>query len=195
MKSKNIVIIQGHPDPEKGHYCHALARAYAEGAVKNGHQVETIVAAEISVPFLKNQSEFNQATRDVSIIRAQKYLQEADHMVIIYPLWLGTMPAVLKNLLEHVLRPNVAFSMEASSKWPRKLLKDKSARVIITMGMPAWIYRWVFHAHSLKSLEQNILKFVGFAPVRHCIIGQIDSSDKKRRKWLDKIQQLGEASL
>ena len=34
-----IALIQGHPTSSGGHFCHALAEAYAEGAFAGGHQV------------------------------------------------------------------------------------------------------------------------------------------------------------
>ena len=33
MTARRILIIQGHPDASQRHFCHALAQAYAEGAV------------------------------------------------------------------------------------------------------------------------------------------------------------------
>ncbi len=39
------------------------------------------------------------------------------------------------------------------------------------MGMPALVYRWYFRAHSVRSLERNILGFVGIAPVNETLIG------------------------
>jgi hypothetical protein len=65
------------------------------------------------------------------------------------------------------------------------------------MGMPSLFYRLVFRAHSLKSLERNILRFSGFAPVRHSIIGSVDSvdsgdsGDSYRRNWLKRVGRLG----
>ena len=41
------------------------------------------------------------------------------------------------------------------------------------MGMPAFLYRWYFRAHGLKVVERNILRFVGFAPVRSTVLGGI----------------------
>ena len=79
----------------------------------------------------------------------------------IYPLWLGTMPAALKALLEQSLRPD--FAMDYTGRWPAGRLKGRSARVVVTMGMPELAYRWWFGAHSLKSLERNVLKFVGIS--------------------------------
>jgi putative NADPH-quinone reductase len=58
--------------------------------------------------------------------------------------------------------------------------------------MPAVVYRWYFRAHSVKSLERNVLGFVGFAPVRETLIGSVDSlGDKGVARWCQKLQQLG----
>jgi putative NADPH-quinone reductase len=74
----------------------------------------------------------------------------------------------------------------------KKLLKGKSARIVVTMGMPAFFYRWYFRAHSLKSLERNILAFCGIAPIKTSLIGMVDGGDgAKREKWLAKMRALG----
>ncbi len=39
--------------------------------------------------------------------------------------------------------------------------------------MPALLYRWYFQAHSIKSLERNILCSVGIKPLRETLIGMI----------------------
>jgi putative NADPH-quinone reductase len=79
------------------------------------------------------------------------------------------------------------------SMW-RKLLAGKSARVVVTMGMPAFVYRWYFGAHSLKSLECNILGFCGIGPIKETLIGMIEAPNSARRqKWLAKMRQLGRA--
>jgi putative NADPH-quinone reductase len=76
------------------------------------------------------------------------------------------------------------------------LFRGKSARVVVTMGMPALAYRWYFGAHSLKSLERNILKFVGMKPVRDTVFGMVeDASDDRRRRWLDRMRRFGERAL
>jgi putative NADPH-quinone reductase len=74
------------------------------------------------------------------------------------------------------------------------LLKGRSARIVITMGMPAFIYRWYFGAHSLKSLERNVLKFCGVGPVRETLIGMVEAGDDaKRRAWLTRMRALGQS--
>ena len=58
------------------------------------------------------------------------------------------------------------------------------------MGMPTLFYRFAYRAHSVKSLERNILKMVGFAPVEHTIIGGVDDPVKRERA-LAEMQELG----
>jgi putative NADPH-quinone reductase len=193
---KKIVIIQGHPDPAGNRLCHALAEAYGEGARAAGHAVETIRVSELDFPLLRSQADYLTGVEGTpeALEPVQRLCRDADHIVLFYPLWLGTMPALLKGFLEQVFRPGVAF--EYTKGIPKMLFRGKSARVVVTMGMPALAYRWYFGAHSLKSLERNILKFVGMKPVRDTVFGMVeDASDDRRRRWLDRMRRFGERAL
>ena len=104
------------------------------------------------------------------------------------------MPAMLKGFLEQVARPGFAFERESGGPtFTKKDLKGRSARVVVTMGMPALIYRWYFRAHSVKSLERNILGFVGISPVHKTLIGMVGNfkADDGGR-WLEKMRRLGQ---
>src|SRR5450756_3185948 len=76
--------------------------------------------------------------------------------VILFPLWLGSMPALLKGFLEQLLRPGFAFAAADGRRLPKKLLAGKSARIIVTMGLPALLYRRYIRAHRLKRLDRNL---------------------------------------
>ncbi|MBN2701614.1 MAG: NAD(P)H-dependent oxidoreductase [Methylothermaceae bacterium] len=190
--TKPIVVIQGHPDSRGGHFGHALAQAYREGAEEAGHKIELIEVARLDFPLLQNEEDWKTGAPSEAIGEAQKLLARAKHWVIIYPLWLGGMPAILKAFFEQILRPGFAITpLEGGKRWQRHL-RGKSARIVVTMGMPALLYRWYFGAHSLKSLERNILGFCGIAPIKESLIGMVASmSDSKREKWLEKMRELG----
>lgn len=190
-----IVIIQGHPDPAGGHFGHALADAYAGGVRDAGHEVETIEVAGLDFPLLRSKDDWTGSQPTADIARCQQLIEAADHIVVFYPLWLGTLPAILKAFFEQVFRPEYAISMDSETgKWKR-LLKGKSARVVVTMGMPALAYRLLYRAHSLKSLERNVLKFVGIDPVRETLIGMVESSERAREKDLKALARLGRRGL
>jgi len=190
--SKRILIIDGHPDQRAGRYVHALSKAYYDGARLGGHEVRSIIVSEIDFPLLRTSDEYQGGTAPAAIRRCQDLIECAEHVVILFPLWLGSMPALLKGFLEQTLRPGFAFAEASGLGLPKRLLSGRSARIIVTMGMPALFYRWYFRAHSLKSLQRNILRFCGFRPVNACVVGMVESmSQAQRGEWLAKIQELG----
>lgn len=191
-----ILLIQGHPDHQAPHLCHALASAYAEGARAQGHEVKTVDVASLDFPVLRSQQEWEHGALPDGLAQAQQDIAWAGHIVIFFPLWLGDMPALLKGFLEQVARPGFAFAAEGGrTAFARKGLTGRSARVVVTMGMPALVYRWFFRAHSVKSLERNILGFVGIAPVDETLIGGVGELDAAvARKWLDRMRALGRSA-
>lgn len=190
--ARRIAIIQGHPDARGGRFGHALADAYAAGAANAGLQTRLIDVARLDFPLLRSQDDWQSGPVPESIGHAQQTIAWADHLLILYPLWLGSMPALLKAFFEQVMRPGFGTSpVESGRRWKR-LLGGRSARIVVTMGMPALFYRWYFRAHSLKSFERNILRFVGIAPVRATLIGMVESGGKSpHAKWLEKLRALG----
>lgn len=189
---QHVTIIQGHPDPTGRHFCNALADAYADGAQRGGHTVKRIDVAHLNFPILRSKEDFEQGAPPPDVKTAQESIRWANHLVVLYPLWLGTMPALLKAFIEQVFRYGFAISQDEPKKMPKKLLTGKSARIVITMGMPALLYRWYFGAHSLKSLERNILGLAGISPIRETLIGMVESADDaKRDKWLEKMGEFG----
>jgi putative NADPH-quinone reductase len=190
--STQITIVQGHPDPQGGHLCHALADAYATGAREAGHELRTIDVAQLDFPLLRSQHAWTAEPLPPALAPAQEAIAWGDHLVFFFPLWLGGMPALLKGFLEQIAREGFAFAKDGSNPMGKKLLKGRSARVVVTMGMPAAVYRYYFRAHSLKALERNILGFVGIAPIHETLIGLVDGlDDKARRQWFDKLRALG----
>jgi putative NADPH-quinone reductase len=187
---KRILIIDGHPDSRPERFIHALSKAYGEGARLAGHEVRTVAVGILDFPWLRWREDFYDNPAPEAVRACQESIAWADHIVISFPLWHGTMPALLKAFLEQLLRPGFAFADEAGH-FPRALLSHKSARIIVTMGMPALVYRWFFHAHGSKSLQRSILEFCGIKPVRTSLIGMVEGSARRRTAWLARIQELG----
>lgn len=190
MDRKRIVIIQGHPDLSRRHYGYALAEAYADGAREAGHEVRRLDVASLGFPILHSRKDWEEKPND-DVLEVQKVIAWSNHIVIFYPLWLGGIPAMLKGFFEQVLRPGFAFSYPENGHRAKKLLRGKSARVVVTMGMPALFYRLYFGAHSLRSLERNILRFCGISPVRWSLIGLVEKNAQRRERWLIRMEDLG----
>jgi putative NADPH-quinone reductase len=194
--SKRILIIQGHPDAAKARFCRVLAERYMRGARHAGHEIRSIDVQDLEFPFLRTKNDFEERTAPPVIQAAQRDVVWANHVVIIYPLWLGDVPAILKAFLEQLFRPGFAFKPALKAGLPEKLLNGRSARIVVTMGMPAVFYRWYFGAHGLKNLKRNILGFCGFSPIAESVIGTIENKNGAgRERWLRKMESFGQAGV
>lgn len=192
MPAKRILLVQGHPDPHTRHLCHALEDAYAAGAQAAGHAVRRVNVAKLDFPMLRTQADWEHGPLPASLASVQADIVWAQHLVLFFPLWLGGIPAYFKGFLEQVARPGFAFEATEGNPFGRKGLTGRSARVVVTMGMPTVVYRWYFRAHSVRSLERNILSFVGFDPVRDTLIGGVDRlGDDGVADWKARLDRLG----
>lgn len=190
MDTHRILIIQGHPDPAGRHFGHALADAYADGATAAGHELRRCEVALLDFPLLRSQAEWHGAVPP-ALAPVQRDILWAQHLVWFFPLWMGGMPALLKGFIEQVARPGFAVGA-GENPMTNKRLAGRSARLVVTMGMPALVYRYYFRAHSLKALERNILGMTGIAPIHETLIGLVEGPDPKvRAGWLEKLRALG----
>src|SRR5690348_13747510 len=171
--ARRITIIQGHPDAAGHHLLHALADAYAEGAMRAGHELRRIEVAKLEFPLLRTQEDFETGSIPAALAGLQEDMRWAEHWVFVFPLWHGTMPALLMGFLEHIFRPGfvMEYPKNASggrdaSRFPRRLLAGRSARIVVTMGMRVLFYRWYFGAYGIRSFERSMLRFAGIKPIR-----------------------------
>jgi putative NADPH-quinone reductase len=194
--ARRILIIQGHPDAAAPHFGHALAACYAEAAQDAGHVVQRIDVARLDFPLLRSAQAWERDEPPPVLLEAQRQIRWADHLVFFFPLWLGDMPALLKAFLEQVARPGFAFRPSPGGGLGERLLAGRSARVVVTMGMPALVYRFYFRAHSVRALERNVLGHLGFSPVDETLIGRVAALDDAARiRWLATLRRLGRLAV
>lgn len=191
-EARRILIVNGHPDAGSRHLLHQLIDAYAEGAQAAGHELRRVDVGALDFPLLRSAADWEHGALPPSLQAAQDHIAWCQHLVLCFPLWLGDMPAVLKGFLEQVARPGFAFHRDERNPFGKKALGGRSARIVVTMGMPALVYRWYFRAHSVKSLERNILGFVGIAPVHETLVGLVDRlGEAGVAQWRTKLRKLG----
>ena len=112
--------------------------------------------------------------------------------MFVYPIWWGTIPALLKGFIERTFLPGFAVNFHEHSIWWDKLLTGKSARLIVTLNTPSWYYRWVLGQPGHKTMKKTILEFSGVKPVRITEIGPVKGSTEEQRKgWMGRIKELG----
>lgn len=187
---RRITIIDGHPDQSEGHLNHALADRYAYSAREAGHEVRRITLAHIHVPLLRNVNEFYGAQAPESLRDAQRDIAWADHLAFFFPLWHGSMPALMKAFIEQTFRPGFAMDYGGKNRFPKQLFKGKSARIVVTMGMPAFIYRSVFGGYGVKAFERSTLALCGVRPIEETLLGMAGDSRVRGSKYIDLMDVL-----
>ena len=188
--TKRIAVIQGHPDPAGDHLLNAMADAYAGAATSAGHQVRRIEVAKLDFPLLRTQSDFETGQLPPTLVQPRDDMRWAEHWVFLFPLWHGTMPALFKGFLEHIFRPGLAMEYKEKG-FPRRLLAGRSARIVVSMGMPVMLYRWYFGAFGLRGFERSVLSFAGIKPIRESLFGLTFADDRKRAGWLEDLRRHG----
>ena len=188
---KKILVINGHPDKES--YNYAIADAYIKGAKTSGAEVQEIRIRELDFNPNLEYGYRKRTELEPDLLAAQEKLKWADHIVWIYPVWWGSVPAMMKGFLDRVLLPGFAFKKREGSIWWDKFLTDKSARIICTLDQPGWFYRVFNGAPSHHAMKKLTCGFIGIAPVRITTIAPLRlSTDVFRKKWLEKVERLGE---
>ena len=187
---KNILIINGHPNSSS--FCYELAKRYETGAKQSGATAKLFNLIDLEFSPILKYGYTKRTELEPDLIKVQNEIQNADHLVFVYPNWWGTYPALLKGFIDRVFLPKFAFKYRDNSLRWDKLLSGKTARLIVTMDTPKWYYSLVYKKSGHNSMKISVLKFCGVKPVKISSFGPIKTAnDQKLNKWLDSIEITG----
>ncbi|MCP4131944.1 MAG: NAD(P)H-dependent oxidoreductase [bacterium] len=188
--SKKILVIQAHPNNES--FSAALADSYGQGAEAAGAEVRYLNLTDMDFdPILrKGYQEIQELEPD--LVKAQEYIIWANHLVFTYPIWWATIPALLKGFIDRTILPGFAFQQSQKNEFPGKLLKGRSAHLIVTMDSPPWYFRFFTKRPGHNMMKKGTLQFCGVKPVRITEFAPIKTSTpEQRQKWLESIKEKG----
>ncbi|HVL00930.1 MAG TPA: NAD(P)H-dependent oxidoreductase [Dongiaceae bacterium] len=187
--SKRILVLNGNPKQHS--LCGGLAQAYATAA-NTHHEVRLVNLSQLHFdPDMPDGYDRSRAL-EPDLLQFQQDLQWAQHIVVVAPVWWGALPARLKGLFDRTLLPGFAFRYEKGQTWPDRLLKGRSASLLLTLDTPPWYFRLFQGAPAVRQLDTATLAFCGFKPVRHHLFGPVIHSEApQRQRWLDRATALG----
>ena len=110
---KKILIINGHPDKDSFNY--AISESYKAGAIVNGAEVKEIKIRELN---FNPNLEFGYRKRtelEPDLVEAQEKIKWSEHLVWVYPVWWGSVPAMMKGFIDRVFLPGFAFKKREDS--------------------------------------------------------------------------------
>jgi NAD(P)H dehydrogenase (quinone) len=149
---KQILIINGHPNPDS--LCHAIVDAYQKGALEVGATCRVIHLCDLQFDPILKFGYRKRTELEPDLLIAQESILAASHIVFVYPNWWGTFPALLKGFIDRTFLPGFAFQYREGSPFWDKLLKGKTASLLITTDTPNW-YNWLFYKRAGQKVMQN----------------------------------------
>ncbi|MCM5509997.1 MULTISPECIES: NAD(P)H-dependent oxidoreductase [Vibrio] len=186
---KKILVINANP--KSSSLCHALAEHYAESASVR-HEVKTIHTGGMNFQPDLSEGYDKLMPLEADLIQFQEKISWADHIVIVTPVWWGTVPAKFKGIIDRTFLSGFAFKYEAGKTLPKKLLKGKTSELIITLDTPVFWYKWVQGNPIYHHLKRTILDFAGIKNLSTLFLGPvIHSKPENREKWVKKVQRRG----
>ncbi|MBX4198752.1 NAD(P)H-dependent oxidoreductase [Candidatus Parcubacteria bacterium] len=188
-KKKKIFILLGHPD--KDTLNGALADEYERGAKEIHCEVRRMNLGEMQFDPILHKGYKVRQELEPDLLKFQENVKWADHFVIFYPSWWSTMPALLKGLIDRVWLPGFAYNfIEGGYMWKR-LMKGKSASMIITSDT-APLIQWLVFGDTTNELKKGILWFAGFGPIYVHKFGYLKHFGQKRADRIkNKVYRLG----
>ncbi len=188
---KRVAVIVGHPAADS--WCGALADSYAAAARAGGHEVRMVHLAQLDFDPSLHEGYRQIQALEPDLLAAQATVAWAEHVVIAYPIWWGSVPALLKGFLDRILLPGFAFKYRPGKAFPEQLLRGRSAQLLVSMDTPPWYFRWVYRMPGIVQLKKTTLEFCGIAPVKVAAFGPlISSSSAQRASWLVNAARLAD---
>jgi len=189
---KKVVIINGHPNKESFNY--VLAKAYKEGADKvDSAEISQIDITDLKFnPILKHGYNKRMELEPDLIVAIDK-IKNADHIVWVFPMWWFGYPALMKGFIERTFLPSITFNIIEGKTIQEKLLKGKTARIIVTSDTPRWYDYLFMKSPALNQFKKGTLAYCGVGPTKVTYLAAVkNSKSETRKKWLKKIKTLGE---
>lgn len=186
--AKKVLVFLGHPDTES--MCCEFADSYAKGAREVGHEVRrTNIGDMVFDPILHHGYKTIQEL-EPDLKKLQEDIRWCEHLVIVYPSWWSTMPALLKGLFDRMWLPGFAYKFFPNGLGWHRLLKGRTATVFITSDSAPILARFLF-GDNVNEIRDGILWFAGFSPkIKKC--GPMKKiPPENRAKWTGRFFSYG----
>jgi NAD(P)H dehydrogenase (quinone) len=188
-----LLFVHAHPVPES--LSTALCTAAVETARAKGHDVRLIdLHAEGFNPVMSTD-ERRGYTEDVPIpadlVPQVEALQWAEALILVYPTWWYSQPAILKGWMDRVWRPGIAFTLHDEGQRLRPALANiRLIGVITSFGSPWWFWTFLIGAPGRKIVLRG-LRFCTNRRTQTFWLGlhEIDDqTDTTRKRYIDKVR-------
>ena len=176
------LVINAHPS--KNSLCAHLAHVYAEQS-----QAKLVHLSDLKFDPILHEGYREIQQLEPDLLNMQQLILDSSHIVFVTPVWWGSVPALFKGFLDRTLLPGFAFKYRAGSDLWDKLLKGKSAHLIVLSDGPTWWNNLIYGDPIIKMLKRAVLEFCGlkvkvtkFGSIKKAKPGDIEKISASVRK-------------
>lgn len=184
----NHLIVYAHPSSDS--FSNKIMNAVKEFSIEKEYKTEIRDLYSIGFnPVLKTSDlkrTYSGETPD-EIKREQNYIEWADLITFIYPVWWTGMPAILKGYIDRVFSYGIAYKQ--GSQGVEGLLKGKMVFLFSPMGTSNEDYGKSGMLDSMKqTCDEGIFKFCGMKVIKHVFFGSVSNlQDEMTNEYLKAI--------
>lgn len=192
------LIVYNHP--HEGSFCSSIREAVENGLKTGNHEYKVIdldkdgfdpvMRSKDLKAFVTAGKVGEDGLEDVDplVLRYMKMMRWAEQIVMIFPIWWMTTPAMTKGFIDKVIFPGIVYKMEGG-KLVSMLSSLKQVTIITTMNTPSEVYHDVFGNSLEGSLIKGTFNQIGIHDIRWISLNMVKQcGDEKRWVWLDEIE-------
>ena len=194
------LIVYYHP--HEGSFCSAIRDAVITGLDTGGYEWKIIDLYKDGFDPVMHEKDleiFVKAGRmgedglegvDPLALEYMKLLRWAEHLVMIFPIWWMSTPAMVKGFIDKVIFPGIVYKMDGG-RLVSQLSSLRETTLITTMNTPADVYKERFDNSLEGSLIKGTFNQIGIHDVRWISLNMVKQvGDEKRWVWLDEIENM-----
>ncbi|MDA0148991.1 NAD(P)H-dependent oxidoreductase [Vibrio sp. LaRot3] len=182
---RKVLVINANPKSTS--FCQSISDQYVAMA-SNSHEVQQLNLADMQFQIDLTMGYSEKVALEPDLVEFQDKIQWAEHIVIISPVWWGTIPAKFKGAIDRTFLPEFAFKYVEGKAFPQKLLTGRTSELIFTLDNPPFWYKYVKGNAIYKQLKTSILDFSGIKNTKATYFGPVINSTKEQRdNWLEKV--------
>ena len=188
---QRILVILGHPSTAS--FCSALADAYTHSAKTAGHEVRVLRLGDLVFDPVLHHGYSQIQALEPDLLNAKSDIVWATHLTFVFPIWWGGIPALMKGFIDRIFLPGFAFKYREGKAFPDKLLRGRTAHLLVTLDTPPWYFRWFYRMPGIHQMRKTTLAFCGITPIKTLLFGPVLSSTAAQRdKWLKQASALAQ---
>ena len=190
----NALLVHAHPDPTS--FSRQLLDRAVAGLESSGHSCQIIDLYGMDYPAGMSRTEhlaYSSANpiADATVASHAASLAACDILVLVYPTWWSSMPAILKGWIERTFVPGTAFQLDDDTGRLSPLLGNIRHLVGITTHGSPWWYVKLVNDNGRRTVTRALRASTGLR-TKTTWLGMYDldsRSDLRRGAFLDRVER------